>query len=108
MGEASCNRGTAEKYKKVRICLGTFINNGSVLNAGTVPISNVRRTGKDLVIQIPSVIGFTYRMQITPSLQPPSWTDSDAAQPGTCGVLTFTDPGAATNAFSRFYRVRVQ
>ena len=71
-----------------------------------------------MLIQIPSATGFTYRLpvrrnameggQLTPSLQPPAWTDSGPAQPGTGGVLTFTDPGAATNAPSRFYRVRVQ
>ena len=87
---------------------GTFINNGSVLNAGTALISNVHRAGNDVLIQIPSATAFTYRLQLTPSLSPPAWTDSGPAQPGTGGVLTFTDPGAATNAPSRFYRARVQ
>ena len=87
---------------------GTFINNGSVLNAGTVRISNVHRAGNDVLIQIPSATGFTYRLQTTPSLQPPAWTDSGPAQPGTGSVLNFADPGAATNASSRFYRVAAQ
>ena len=107
----------------------TFINNGSVLNAGlrragvlvdrraneasatqagTVRISNVTRVGNDVLIQVRSATGFTYRLQLTPSLQLPAWTDSGPAQPGTGGVLTFTDPGAATNALPRFYRVRVE
>ena len=87
---------------------GTFVNNGSVLNAGTVLISNVRRSGNDVLIQIPSVTGFTYRLRLTQSLQPQAWSDSGAAQPGNGGVLTFTDPGAATNASSHFYHVRVE
>ena len=41
-------------------------------------------------------------------MPPPAWTDSGPAQPGTGGMLTFTHPGAATNAVTRFYRVRVQ
>ena len=87
---------------------GTFSNNGSVLNAGTVRISNVTRAANDVLIQIPSVTGFTYRLQLTPSLQPPAWTDSGPAQPGTGGVLTFTEPSSTTNALPRFYRIWVQ
>ena len=77
---------------------GTFINNGTVLNAGTVRISNVHRAGNDVLIQIPSATGFTYRLpvrrntmeggQLTPSLPPPAWTDSGPAQPGTGGLLS--------------------
>ena len=73
-----------------------------------VRISNVTRAGNDVLIQIPSATGFTYRLQTTPSLQPAIWTDSGPARPGTGGVLTFTDPGAATNTPSHFYRARLQ
>ena len=37
---------------------GTFISNGAILDANTVCISNVTRSGNDLLIQIPSVAGF--------------------------------------------------
>ena len=87
---------------------GTFINNGSVLNAGTVRISNISRAGNDVLLQIPSVTGFTYRLQLTPSLQPPAWTDSGLAQPGTGAVLTLRDLGALTSGPSRIYRVRAR
>ena len=70
--------------------LGKFINNGRILNANTVHLQRHPRR------------------QLTPSLQPPAWTDSGPAQPGTGGVLVFTDSGAATNGSARCSRLRVQ
>jgi len=87
---------------------GTFINNDGFLNADTVLSSNVTRAGNDVLIQIPSVTGFTYRQQLTPSLQPPAWADSDTAKAGTDSVLPFTDPGTASNWPSRFHRMQAQ
>lgn len=84
---------------------GTFINNGVVLNAGWVRATSVGRVGNDEVIQAPSTNGFRYQLQITTSVVSPVWTNSGIAQSGTNGVLTFIDPGGATNKPTRFYQV---
>ena len=88
---------------------GTFINNGIVLDAGWVHVSGVTAAGNnDVVIQAPSVSGFSYQLQTTSSsLESPVWTNSGVPQSGTGGVLTFTDPGGATNTPTRFYQVAV-
>jgi T5SS/PEP-CTERM-associated repeat protein len=86
---------------------GAFINNGTVLDSASVVVSQASVAGDDFVLQVPSVVGHTYRLQITPTLESPSWMDAGATQNGTGGVLTFTDPGGATNQPSRIYRVRV-
>ena len=85
----------------------TFINNGSVLDASSVRVSNTVLSGNDVNIRISSVVGHTYQLQIISSLASPSWTNASASQAGTGGVLTFTDPGGATNGPTRFYRVQV-
>jgi adhesin HecA-like repeat protein len=82
-----------------------FTNNGTVLTASSVKISQVSKSGQDFVVQIPSVTGHTYQLQYTTSLTPANWTFV-ASQPGTGGVLTFTDTGGAANP-QRFYRVKV-
>jgi autotransporter family porin len=86
---------------------GAFINNGIISNAGPVIVSSANRIGNDLVVQAPSTNGFRYQLQITTSMISPVWTNSGTEQPGTGGVLTFTDPGGATNGPTRFYRVDV-
>ena len=84
-----------------------FINNGTILDASSVVISQTSVSGNDVIVKIQSVAGHTYQMQITPSLSPPTWADSGPAQAGTDGVLTFTDVGGATNQPSRLYRIEV-
>jgi T5SS/PEP-CTERM-associated repeat protein len=84
---------------------GAFVNHGTVLNAGSVKVLQVSPSGQDFVVQVPSVPGHTYQLQYTTSLTPTNWTDTAAPQPGTGSVLTFTDPGGATNFPARFYRV---
>jgi T5SS/PEP-CTERM-associated repeat protein len=86
---------------------GSFINNGVVLDAGWVHVSSITNVGNDVVIEVPSVSGFGYQLQISPSMDSPMWTNSGAPQSGTGGVLTFTDPGGATNGPNRYYQVGV-
>jgi T5SS/PEP-CTERM-associated repeat protein len=85
---------------------GAFINNGTVLDASSVQISNIGISGNDVTIQIPSLLGHTYQLQISPTMESPTWTNCYASQAGTGGVLTFTDPGGAAYT-QRFYRVDV-
>jgi T5SS/PEP-CTERM-associated repeat protein len=84
---------------------GTFINNGSIVNVGPPTISSISHVGNDIVLKLTSVLGLTYQLQSSLAL-PSGWSDSGASQTGTGSALTFTDPGAATNESSLFYRVR--
>ncbi|HVM60854.1 MAG TPA: hypothetical protein VMV72_08305, partial [Verrucomicrobiae bacterium] len=86
---------------------GPFVNNGVVLDAGWVHVSAITNAGNDVIIEVPSASGFGYQLQVSPSLDSPVWTNSGAPQSGTGGVLTFTDPGGATNSPARFYQVDV-
>ena len=87
---------------------GTFIDSGGVVSADPVRISNISRAENDVLIQIPSLAGCAYRLQFTPSLQVPTWSDAGTAQIGNGDALTFIDPGVVTNGLPRFYRVRLQ
>jgi uncharacterized repeat protein (TIGR03803 family) len=84
---------------------GGFVNNGTVLTASSVKISQVSKSGQDFVVQMPSVTGHTYQLQYTTSLTPANWTFV-VSKPGTGGVLILSDPGGAANP-RRFYRVQV-
>jgi T5SS/PEP-CTERM-associated repeat protein len=86
---------------------GAFINNGVVLDSNTVHISSVTLSDPDAVVQIPSLTGHSYQLQVTPSLSPANWTNAYPAQAGNDGMLIFTDPGGATNDPTRFYRINV-
>jgi hypothetical protein len=102
------NNGTIDIINGATNFHGRFINsnNGTVLTATSVKISQVSMSGQDMVIQIPSVTGHTYQLQYTTSLTPANWTNTGAPQSGTGGVLTFTDSGGAANP-QRFYHVDV-
>jgi len=70
-----------------------------------VKISQVSKSGQNMIVQIPSVVGHTYQLQFTPSMKPTNWSNTGSSQTGTAVVLTFTDVGGATNSPTRFYRV---
>ena len=100
------NNGTIDIINGATNFHSGFTNNGTVLDAKSVRISQVSRSAQDFVIRIPSVLGHTYQLQYTASLTPANWTNIGLSQAGTGGVLTFTDPGGAANA-QRFYRLDV-
>ena len=86
--------------------LGGLVNNGVVLTEADVQISSITQSGNNIIIQIPSVTGASYQLQVTPSLNPAMWTNLGASQRGTGGVLTFTDLGVAANS-ARFYCIEI-
>ena len=100
------NNGTIDIINGTTNFHSGFVNNGTVLTASSVKISQVSKSGQDMVIQIPSVTGHTYQLQYTTSLTPATWTPTGASQSGNGGVLTFTDSDGAANP-QRFYRVAV-
>lgn len=82
--------------------------NYSITVANPPPqISGLALSGKNVILQIPSVVGSAYQLQFTASLTPTNWVNTGASQPGSGGVLSFTDTGGATNRPSRFYRADV-
>ncbi len=87
--------------------LGGLVNNGEVLTEADVQISSATRSGNNIIIQIQSVTGAAYQLQVTPTLNPAAWANLGASQDGTGSVLTFTDTGGATNRPSRFYRLDI-
>jgi T5SS/PEP-CTERM-associated repeat protein len=81
---------------------GAFINNGTVRNGANIVIS-----GKDVILKVFPLPGFSYQLQVTPSLKPATWVNTGAEQSSSffsSHLLTFTDVGGATNRPSRFYR----
>jgi T5SS/PEP-CTERM-associated repeat protein len=86
---------------------GGLINNGTLLSASSVLITQASVSGQDVQIQIPSITGHTYRLQYTTSLTPQNWSDTGVPKAGTGAVLTFTDPSGITNGAARFYHVSV-
>lgn len=84
-----------------------FINEGIILDASSVRISAINRTGSSVQVSILSHDGHTYRLQKSPTLSGAAFTDIGSAQTGANGVkLTFADP-AATSARA-YYRIRVE
>jgi hypothetical protein len=100
------NNGTIDIINATTNFHGGFVNNGTVLTASSVRISQVSQSVQGFVVQIPSVTGHTYQLLYTTSLTPATWTPTGASQPGNGGVLSFTDTGGAANP-QRFYRVEV-
>ena len=101
------NNGVIDIINGSTLFHGGFINNGTVVSTDTVRITDTSIFGNDVLIQIPSYVGHTYQLQITPSLTPTNWANAYAPQPGTGNPLTFTDPSGATNVPSRFYRIQI-
>jgi len=107
------NNGLIIATNGTAVFLGGLVNNGVVLTNGCslteadVQISSIARFGNKIVIQIPSVTCATYQLQVTPSLNPATWTNLNASQSGTGEVLSFTDSNGATNRPGRFYRIDI-
>jgi T5SS/PEP-CTERM-associated repeat protein len=104
---AVVNYGTIDLINGSANFHGGFVNNGTVLDSNSVRIANAALADIDVTVQIGSVVGHSYQLQTTPSLSPPAWTNSYPAQAGAGGVLTFSDPGGATNQPNCFYRIVV-
>ena len=85
----------------------TFINNGVVLTASSIQITNLSQSGNALNVSLLSTAGHTYQLQVSPAPAPAMWSNLGSTQPGNGSVLTFTDPGALTNQATRFYRLLV-
>jgi autotransporter-associated beta strand protein len=91
---------------------GDGMTNAQEYAAGTDPknagsalrVSNIAFSGNDVVVSFPTVLGKTYRLERSGSLQAGSWTTVQANIAGTGGVVQLTDAGAAAQS-RRFYRI---
>ena len=61
------------------------------------------RSGSDFIVSLPSLAGFTYRIEFTDTFTPTSWRPLADQIPGTGSTINVTDPGSAVLA-QRFYR----
>jgi len=101
------NNGTIDLIDGSTNFHGVFINNGTVIDDRDVRVSNLALSVEDVSVQIPSVSGHDYQLQVAQSFAPTNWVDTGGAQSGNDGPLIFTDLGGATNQPSRFYRIHV-
>jgi fibronectin type 3 domain-containing protein len=94
---------------------GDGLTNAQEYTAGTDPrsaasalrISQVRPSGSNLVVSFATVVGRTYNVERSDTLQSGSWTPVQSGIAGTGGVVQITDPNAAAQP-KRFYRISVQ
>ncbi len=94
---------------------GDGMSNLQEFLAGTAPTNPASRLAitqaellptSDFTLAFPSVTGITYRLEISDSLAPNSWTTLGPDLTGTGGILQTTD-ATAPKPVKRFYRVRV-
>ncbi len=82
-----------------------LINRGTVIYAGGLRVLAVTRSGAALTVSVQSYAGHSYQLQRSGTLAAGSWINIGAAQAGTGGLLTFTDPAAP--GAQQFYRLAV-
>jgi hypothetical protein len=70
-------------------------------------ITAVEIAGADYRITFDSAADRNYDLESTPGLQPANWGPVTQAVAGTGSAIQITDAGAATNAPSRYYRLRL-
>jgi hypothetical protein len=94
---------------------GDGFTNLQEYRAGTDPanamsalnITAVEIAGADYRITFDSAADRNYDLESTPGLQPANWGPVTQAVAGTGSAIQITDAGAATNAPSRYYRLRL-
>ena len=75
--------------------------------ASTLRINSVAKSGNDVVINFPSVIGKSYVAEKSTTLAPGSWSVVQDNIPGTGGVVTVTDSGGASLPRA-FYHIKLK
>ena len=99
------NNGVLDLINGPSTLPANFVNNGTVLVAGSVAVVHAGMTGTTFSLTVQGYAQHTYQLQRSGTLTGPDWTNIGAAQTGTGSTLAFTDP-AATDA-KEFYRVQV-
>jgi len=91
---------------------GDGMTNAQEFAAGTDPnsaasvlrVSQIQPGGNDIVVSFPSVLGKTYRLEYSDTLQSGSWVTLQNNIAGTGNPISVTDVGGAGQA-RRFYRI---
>jgi len=81
-----------------------FVNNGTVLSAQNVEVSQVGISGSTFNVSIQSYPQHTYQLRESSSLTSPNWTNVGDPQTGNGSILIFSDP-SATGA-QMFYQIQ--
>jgi hypothetical protein len=76
----------------------------AVSGTGSFPLSGGLGTGDTFLINFPSQVGQTYRVERSPSLNPASWSPVTDNVAGTGAAIQIPDTGMSLQA-QRFYRV---
>jgi len=74
--------------------------------ASCIKVSQLAPTGNDIQVSFPSVVGKTYDLQVSPTLQADSWTLVQGGITGTGSTIQVTDPNGNGQP-KRFYRILV-
>jgi len=74
--------------------------------ASCIKVSQLSLTGSNIQVSFPTVVGKTYDLQASPSLQPGSWTLVQGGIPGTGATIQVTDANGNGQP-KRFYRILV-
>ena len=83
-----------------------FVNHGTVLLASSVQqVASFGVSGATATLQVQSYVGHNFQLQATTTLGG-AWQNLGSAQPGTGGILTFTDPNYSAHP-AIFYRITV-
>ncbi len=106
VGGTFVNNGVLDLITGTQALPANFVNNGVVLDASVVKVTNVSVTDGTVTLVVPSYVGHNYQLQWSASMEPVDWQNLGAAQPGTNGNLTFTDSSGLTSG-TGFYRVFV-
>jgi autotransporter-associated beta strand protein len=103
---AFTNNGVLDLIDGPQTLPGGLVNNGTVLNANSVQVQDVGINGSGFSLTIEGYAQHTYQLQSANSLVAPiTWSNVGAAQTGSGGPLTFSDPSATgTNGF---YKVQI-
>lgn len=75
--------------------------------ASVLKISQMQVVGNDGLVSFPTLLGKTYRLERSGTLQSGSWQTVQGNLPGTGGSVQITDAGGASQP-QRFYRIAVQ
>jgi autotransporter-associated beta strand protein len=103
---AFTNNGILDLINGPQTLPAGFINNGTVLTAGSLQVQQLAMSGSSFALTIQGYPQHTYQLQFTPSLAAPiTWTGVGASQTGAGAPLIFTDTGASS--MQGYYQILV-
>jgi hypothetical protein len=105
-GGAFINNGILDIMTWTGALPSGFVNNGSILDRTAIKVDSSGAVGGDFDLTIMGYTGHSYQLQYANSLDPVSWTNLGAPQPGNQASLVFVHTNAVS-AGHGFYRIAV-